>query len=99
MHKIVSIKRLGLFLPAMNSFYLSLFFALKRAFNELDIEVSGWTSLPSEKELEVFIDQFKPDAIFEMNRSRRQVPSLPRKVKHISWMVDVADFLKNQLCS
>lgn len=91
------LKRLGIFLPADTNIYRSLFRSLQRAFAPLDIEIAGTTSLLSEKDLLEFVSRFKPCAIFEMNRSRRQIPSLPKAVKHIAWMVDVADWPYEQI--
>jgi hypothetical protein len=87
-----STKCIGLFLPTTNPFYVSLFYSLKRAFGEIGVEVGGGTELLGENELSEFVRQFKPDALLEMNRSREQIPFLPDNIRHISWMVDVADW-------
>jgi hypothetical protein len=81
-------KRVAVFLPKSTSFYLALFFALKRAFERQGIECGGWTELLGEEQLLEFCRQFKPDVIFEMNRARAELPRLPAAVKHVAWIVD-----------
>lgn len=83
------LKRIGIFLPRSSTFYLSMFFGLKRGFEQLDVEVFGWTELLEEKTLLEFCRQFKPDLIFEMNRTRNQLPNLPKNIPHACWLVDL----------
>lgn len=83
------LKRIAIFFPRSTPLYMSMFFGLKRGFESLGIEVSGWSELLKEDALLEFCRQFKPDAIFEMNRSRHMVPSLPKEIIHICWLVDL----------
>ena len=62
---------------------------MKYAFEQHGIEVFGWTDLLDEPQLIHFCKEFKPDAIFEMNRSRANLPNLPRHIIHIAWIVDL----------
>ncbi|MBF0284693.1 MAG: glycosyltransferase family 1 protein [Magnetococcales bacterium] len=53
-------------------------------------------------ELAEFCRLSRPDAVLEMNRTRRQRPELPRDVLHAAWMVDfdahaLADFSDSEL--
>ncbi len=81
-------QRLGIFLPRSTPFYLSLFFQIKHGFEAIGIEVAGGTEHLAGDSLLEFCRQFKPDALFEMNRSRHEIPELPRNIKHIAWIVD-----------
>ncbi len=83
------IRRVGIFLPRSTPLYMSMFFGLKRGFEQMGIEVSGWTELLEEKALLEFCRQFKPDFIFEMNRSRKQLPNFPQEIPHVCWIVDL----------
>jgi hypothetical protein len=80
--------RIGLFLPAGTSFYTAVFEGMKRGFEQLGHLVAGGPGLLDEANLVRFCEQFKPDFIFEMNRSKNQIQMLPRPVKHIAWVVD-----------
>ncbi|EKD38831.1 MAG: hypothetical protein ACD_75C00595G0002 [uncultured bacterium] len=90
------IKKLGLFLPKTNPFYLGMFWAIKRGLEQAGIEVSGWTELLDERSLLTFCREFKPDAVFEMNRSRRQIPWFPKHIVHIGWIVDLGSRDQNE---
>ncbi len=53
-------------------------------------------------ELLEFCKSFKPDVVFEMNRSKSQIPELPASVKHIAWIVDfmgrdINDFQESEI--
>ncbi len=91
------LRHLAIFLPCTNPFYLGLLVGMKRGFEAVGVTVSGWTELPDEVSYLEFVRLVKPDAILEMNRTRRQRPYLPREVGHISWMVDSAEWPYDQL--
>lgn len=83
------ILRIALFLPSSTPFYMSTFHAMKRGFETHEgVEVCGWTELLNEDAMLEFCRQFKPDVIFEMNRTRSELPLLPAHIKHIGWIVD-----------
>lgn len=84
--------RAAIFMPRANAFYLSLLFGLKRGFERHNIEVFASVGLYDEPCLLEFCNQFKPDLIFEMNRSRSQLPNLPRHIVHIAWIVDTLGY-------
>lgn len=81
--------KIGLFLPQNNNFYRYIAAALKSAFENCGLEVYCHLALYEEKALSQFCQEFKPDCIFEMNRSRNELPQLPGNIIHISWIVDL----------
>ncbi|MEO5328722.1 MAG: glycosyltransferase [Magnetococcus sp. THC-1_WYH] len=81
-------KKLAIFLPAPTPFYQTLLQQLTTAFARTGLSVHGGTTLLGEEELILFCRSFQPDAIFEMNRCRWEIPALPPSVRHISWIVD-----------
>jgi len=88
-YSLQKIRRIAIFLPRSNPFYITMFFGLKRAFEKLGVEVHGWPELLAEDALLEFCRQSKPDLIFEMNRSRKQLPKLPQNILHACWIVDL----------
>ena len=87
--KTCSIKRIALFLPRPTPFYTTLFKQMKEGFEQAGFSVGGYTNLLGQKELLEFCRSFRPEAIFEMNRSRVQIPYLPPDIIHIGWIVDL----------
>jgi hypothetical protein len=62
---------------------------LRDAFASLDVRVSGGCGLLDEAQMQAWLAQHKPDAVFEMNRVKDEVPALHRyKIPHIAWIVD-----------
>ncbi len=59
---------------------------LKRGFDQIGIECFAGLSLPSDQTMESFVDIWKPDVVFELDRSRGSLPSLPAHVLHIAWL-------------
>ncbi len=84
-----SIKKLALFLPCQTPFYTALFEDMKKGFEQAGFTVDGGPRLLDRKELLDFCQQFKPEAVFEMNRSRAQMPWFPKNIIHIGWIVDL----------
>jgi len=93
----MKMEKIALFLPSLNTYYLSIFSSLKKEFERRGIEVNGWPCLLEEEELVEFCRQFKPDCILEVNRTRNQIPWLPKDIKHISWMFDVGEWKYDSL--
>ncbi len=79
---------LSLFMPRDNFFYQSLLGSMRDAFHDFGIKVSGRCGLLDEQEMDAWIKEYRPDAIFEMNRVAGEIPWFPKSVKHISWVVD-----------
>jgi hypothetical protein len=80
--------RVAIFMPRANSFYLSLLFGLKLGFEKHNVEVFASATLYEQNCLVEFCQQYKPHLIFEMNRSRAQLPDLPANIMHVAWIVD-----------
>ncbi len=81
--------KIGLFLPQNNHFYQHMASALKSAFESCGLEVYCHLALYEPKALSRFCQEIKPDCIFEMNRSRNELPKLPKNIIHIAWIVDL----------
>lgn len=59
-----------------------------RGFEQAGFEVSGSTELLAEAELLAWCREHRTDVVFEMNRTRSEVPFLPPEIRHVSWIVD-----------
>lgn len=83
-----AISKIAIFLPKANAFYTSLIFQMKRGLEAHGVDV--WCGLQHMDEVSLlgFCREWKPDVIFEMNRTRNEIPSLPKDIKHIAWVVD-----------
>lgn len=57
-------------------------------FKKLEVIANGYTGHLGEEALLHWCETYQPDVIFEMNRSRVEVPFLPNTIKHIAWIVD-----------
>ncbi|MBF0611557.1 MAG: glycosyltransferase family 1 protein [Magnetococcales bacterium] len=68
--------------------YTKIFFGIQRGFQELGIHVEGLPMLLPHEALTTFCQEMQADVVLEMDRTRKQVPSLPKHIQHISWMVD-----------
>jgi hypothetical protein len=84
----MSALRLSVFLPRPTSFYRGLLPQMLRGFEQAGFEVSGTTELLGEAELLAWCREQRTDVVFEMNRTRSEVPFLPPHIKHVSWIVD-----------
>ncbi len=80
--------RLSVLLPRPTGFYRGLLPQMLRGFEQAGFEVSGTTETLDEAGLIEWCRVHKPDIVFDMNRTRSQVPYLPRSIVHISWIVD-----------
>ena len=81
-------KRLSVLLPRPTGFYRGLLPQMRRGFEEAGFEVSGTCETLDEQGLLEWCRTHKPDIVFDMNRTRSQVPYLPREVLHATWIVD-----------
>lgn len=80
-----AIKRIALF-AYPDGFYVNQLLGLKRGFESLGVEAhAGWPSLDGPV-LESFTDNFKPDAIFEIDRFRDQISDFDGKILHVAWV-------------
>ncbi|MBD9362044.1 glycosyltransferase family protein [Methylomonas fluvii] len=80
--------RIALFLPNITPFYITLFFSIKKALESHGFQVIGWPGLLAGNELIEFCKRGRPDIVFEMNRTRSDIPEFPKDIIHIAWIVD-----------
>ncbi len=80
---------IALFLPQDTPFYRRIFQFLADAFNRLNVNISGQCGFLPDEQLRLWLKQVKPDAIFEMNRVKDEVPVLYEfNIPHVTWIVD-----------
>ena len=84
--------KIAVFFPNSNQYYLDILLEFKKYFENLNYEFFGFTSLINENSLNKIVKENKIDVIFEMNRTRFQIPRLNKKVIHIAWMVDCGNY-------
>ncbi len=80
--------RLSLLLPRPTGFYQGLLPQMLRGFEQAGFEVSGTCETLNEAQLLAWCRDHAPDVVFDMNRTRSQLPYLPRSIRHVSWIVD-----------
>jgi hypothetical protein len=61
---------------------------LRNGFRQLGIEVLTAWPHPNALMLENVLDSFRPDFVFEINRSRNQIRGCDEKFLHVAWMQD-----------
>jgi hypothetical protein len=59
-----------------------------RGFSQAGFEVDGTCETLDEAGVVEWCRAHRSEVVFEMNRTRSQLPSLPRSVLHVSWIVD-----------
>ena len=80
--------RVLLYLPFKSDFYMGLYEDMKLGFEEAGCIVDGNYEYLESKDLVKKIDEFKPDFVFEMNRTKNEIENFPKGVIHICWLVD-----------
>lgn len=90
-------KRLSVLLPRPTGFYRGLLPQMLRGFEEAGFEVSGTCETLDEPALLDWCRSHKTDIVFDMNRTRSQVPYLPRSVLHATWIVDFLGRTEEQI--
>jgi len=81
-------RRLSIFLPRPTGFYRGLLPQMLEGFAQAGFDVNGTTELLGEAQLLEWCRLHGTDVVFEMNRTRSEVPFLPRAVRHVTWIVD-----------
>ncbi len=61
---------------------------LRDGFRQLGVEVLTAWPHPNALTLENVLDSFRPDFVFEINRSRNQIPDCRETFRHVCWMQD-----------
>lgn len=82
-------RHVSIFLPRPTPFYAGLLQQLRRGFEALGVATSGLCRQLEGEELAQWCAAHRPDIVFEMNRPRRDVPSLPTSILHVTWVVDL----------
>ncbi|MEO5377436.1 MAG: glycosyltransferase [Magnetococcus sp. DMHC-6] len=80
--------RIVISLPSDSSFNHTLANDISLGFEELGMEVRTMLHQPRGDDLRRLCDAYQPDAFFEMNRCRDELPELPKEIPHICWLVD-----------
>lgn len=94
----MTLNHISIFLPNDSSFYCRLFNYLKESFERAGIKISGCCKLLSESEMHLWLRQYKPDIIFEMNRVKDDIPILhDLGIPHITWIVDFQGRTENHI--
>jgi len=83
--------RVAVFMPRPTPFYVALLYGMKRGLENNGAEVFASASLFDEDSLLELCRQFRPHLVVEMNRTRSHVPSLPSRIVHAAWIVDLID--------
>lgn len=82
------IKRISIFLPKPTFIYKNLFRSIANGFKQCGLLVTGDTRHLYEEEMQAWCKEYKPDVIFEMDRTRDMIPSIPPEIKHVAWVGD-----------
>lgn len=91
-------RRISIFLPTSSIFHQRIFRFLNDSFSRHGFEVSGDCRLLDADEMNVWLKEYKPDVVFEMNRVKDEIPLLhDLDVKHISWVVDMQGRSESQI--
>jgi len=84
----MKIRRIAIFMPRDTAWYRILLRQLARGFSQSGLQVSCHCGLLDEAGLSAWVEQYRPDVVLEMNRSRKDVPFLSKEIAHICWLVD-----------
>lgn len=85
----MAIDRISVFLPRKTDFYENLLTQIGRGFESIGVECTGASAHLDGPALRDWCALHRPQAILEMNRPGRDVPHLPKGVRHIVWIVDL----------
>lgn len=80
--------RVLLYLPFESPFYNGLYPQIKKGFEQAGCIVEGGCGYLDGDDLLRKIDSFRPDFVFEMNRSRSEIKGFPKGLRHVCWLVD-----------
>jgi len=85
------IRKIALFADGYYAQLLQLF-GLKRGFEQIGVECFATWPLPKPEQLNAFVNVWKPDVIFEWDRSRHQAMAVPRHILHVAWLQNHRNF-------
>ena len=80
--------RVLLYLPFESPFYNGLYPQIKKGFEQVGCIVEGGCGYLDGDDFLRKIDSFRPDFVFEMNRSRSEIKGFPKGLRHVCWLVD-----------
>ena len=83
-----NVRRVGIFCDPNHGNAMTHVLGLRSGFRDLGVEVSTGFMFLDGWRLARFIDQFRPDFIIEINRSRNQVADYGDDFPHIAWVQD-----------
>jgi hypothetical protein len=81
-------KHISIFLPRDTDFYRGLLAQMQRGFAAHGVRTSGALRLLDADDMRDWCGTHRPDAVFEMNRPRRDAEFVPRHIAHVCWVVD-----------
>ncbi len=84
----MKIERVLVLMPKNNSWYQAVAAQIVRAFSLAGFQAAFFCGALSEAALNILLEQFKPQVIFDMNASRADRPGLSRQILHVCWVVD-----------
>jgi Glycosyl transferases group 1 len=85
------LRRLAVLFPDTHPANRTMLTAIGEGFAQQGVEVFGGLGLRDEERLVGFLRETRPDAVFDVNRCRDQIPFLPRTIRHICWMIDAGN--------
>ena len=90
-------KRVLLYLPFESDFYKGLYEDMKTGFEEAGCIVDGDCKYLESNELLQKIEDYKPDFVFEMNRTKSEIKDFPKELIHICWLVDFWERMPSEI--
>ncbi len=84
----LTIKRIIISIPDNSTYYKNLYPPIKAGFEEAGCVVIGKGGLIEPSDLLRLINNESPDIVFEMNRSKGEIPGFPPNLPHVCWLVD-----------
>lgn len=84
----MQLKRIALFGRKNTSYDYFMLSGLATGFRAAGMEVVFHPRLLDADTMTAFCAQYRPDAVFEINRMRQHAPGLPAGVRHIAWLQD-----------
>jgi hypothetical protein len=80
--------RISVLLPRPTGFYRGLLPQMMSGFQAAGFEANGTCESLDEAGVLKWCREHQSDVVFDMNRTRSQLPELPRHVRHVTWIVD-----------
>ena len=91
------IKKISIFLPKPTFIYKNLYRSIADGFRQYGLIVTGGTRHLTEVEMKTWCEEYQPDVIFEMDRTRDMIQGIPKNIRHVAWIVDTYGRFIDQL--